>query len=131
MLNIARTLFDWCCIALQHRVGDANGCFQKCCSNSAVYTGRLFWVLQILNFDNDESLPKSELVEENLDVLQPFEPPVRQRAQPVPTPRRTESVSSITSLESSAGEVDKVPSFASHFSRLLFSLLFSDETLTY
>uniref|UniRef100_A0A914ZKU7 TOG domain-containing protein n=3 Tax=Parascaris univalens TaxID=6257 RepID=A0A914ZKU7_PARUN len=71
-------------------------------------TRRFALDMTILSFDNDESLPKSELVEENLDVLQPFEPPVRQRLQPVPTPRRTESVSSITSLESSAGEVDKV-----------------------
>uniref|UniRef100_A0A183V6X9 Sister chromatid cohesion protein n=1 Tax=Toxocara canis TaxID=6265 RepID=A0A183V6X9_TOXCA len=64
--------------------------------------------LQLLGFDDVEALPKSELVGENLDILQPFEPPVRQRTRPVSQPHRTESVSSITSLESSAGEVDKV-----------------------
>ncbi|MFH4974191.1 hypothetical protein AB6A40_000900 [Gnathostoma spinigerum] len=48
-----------------------------------------------------------EIADTQDDILEPIEPVVRHRAHPPTYARRTESVSSLTSLESSSGEVDK------------------------
>lgn len=68
--------------------------------------------LQLLKLDNDDGRVEYPEVDANqLEMLEPIEPAVRQRKHPPQYSDRAESVSSLTSLESAAGDVDKVVSF--------------------
>lgn len=66
-------------------------------------------VLQLLKLDNNDAAVEYPEVDINtLEMLEPIEPAIRKRKHPPQYSDRAESVSSLTSLESAAGDVDKV-----------------------
>ncbi|KAL3984838.1 CLASP N terminal family protein [Acanthocheilonema viteae] len=65
--------------------------------------------LDLLKLDNNNGAVEYPEVDINtLELLEPIEPAIRKRKHPPQYPDRAESVSSLTSLESAAGDVDKV-----------------------
>uniref|UniRef100_A0A915Q0H8 TOG domain-containing protein n=1 Tax=Setaria digitata TaxID=48799 RepID=A0A915Q0H8_9BILA len=64
--------------------------------------------LDLLKLDNDGAVEYPEVDTNTLEMLEPIEPAVRRRKHPPQYSDRAESVSSLTSLESAAGDVDKV-----------------------
>ncbi|VDN91938.1 unnamed protein product [Brugia pahangi] len=65
--------------------------------------------LDLLKLDNnDEAVVYPEVDSNTLEMLEPIEPAIRKRRHPPQYADRAESVSSLTSLESAAGDVDKV-----------------------
>lgn len=65
--------------------------------------------LQLLKLDsNDGAMEYPEVDTDALEMLEPIEPAVRKRKHQPQYSARAESVSSLASLESAAGDVDKV-----------------------
>lgn len=58
--------------------------------------------------DNNRAVEYPEVDTNVLEMLEPIEPAIRKRKHPPQYSDRAESVSSLTSLESAAGDVDKV-----------------------
>lgn len=65
--------------------------------------------MQLLKLDDNEGAVEYPEVDINaLELLEPIEPAIRKRRNPPQYSDRAESVSSLASLESAAGDVDKV-----------------------
>uniref|UniRef100_A0A0R3RZL0 Cytoskeleton-associated protein 5 n=1 Tax=Elaeophora elaphi TaxID=1147741 RepID=A0A0R3RZL0_9BILA len=65
--------------------------------------------LDLLKLDNNDGAVEYPEIDINaLEMLEPIEPAIRKRKHPPQYSDRAESVSSLTSLESAAGDVDKV-----------------------